>query len=374
MYFMGFVWTLWALIDSFVIHKIDTGEAIFRVFGYALVTTAAGMFGRLAILQFKYTATEQSESAQQSVEDVLLKFALTLNSTRKILDDWHSGLTAATETVGSANMSLIGAVESTRHELSTTVTAATKAYGIMLEATQSRLQEVVKEMGSTLTAALRGAVAAGLSDFGAQTVANLMEVREATTGLVATLKRTNTGLGKSVIDLTETINEAGRGMGEATGAVSSATLAIGRAFRDMTERINSGCDSILEATRAVTLGMSGLSEVIKSEITLGLDKIEVNPRVSLIVDQSLLDNSIAPLREGLDKINSITGKIERTLDTRVPTVVPSPDDVARRLEKTVAAAVVTLNGRLEHIQQSIQDLEANRKGNRRTWFPWSGRS
>jgi hypothetical protein len=156
--------------------------------------------------------------------------------------------------------------------------------------------------------------------------------------------------------------------------VSSATLAIGRAFRDMTERINSGCDSILEATRAVTLGMSGLSEVIKSEITLGLDKIEVNPRVSLIVDQSLLDNSIAPLREGLDKINSITGKIERTLDTRVPTVVPSPDDVARRLEKTVAAAVVTLNGRLEHIQQSIQDLEANRKGNRRTWFPWSGRS
>src|SRR2546421_11883668 len=24
MYFMGFVWTLWALIDSFVLHQIDT--------------------------------------------------------------------------------------------------------------------------------------------------------------------------------------------------------------------------------------------------------------------------------------------------------------------------------------------------------------
>src|SRR4051812_25500926 len=48
MYFMGFVWTLWALIDSFVIHRIDSSDAIFRTFGYALVTTAVGMFCRLA--------------------------------------------------------------------------------------------------------------------------------------------------------------------------------------------------------------------------------------------------------------------------------------------------------------------------------------
>src|SRR5947209_11787600 len=43
MYFMGFVWTLWALIDSFVL-RVNTSDAIFRTFGYALVTTATGMF------------------------------------------------------------------------------------------------------------------------------------------------------------------------------------------------------------------------------------------------------------------------------------------------------------------------------------------
>src|SRR6266404_6692408 len=67
-YFLGFLWTLWALIDSFVLKRSIGAEGAFRVFGYALVTTAAGMATRLYLLQFKYGAADQAAEAEFSVE------------------------------------------------------------------------------------------------------------------------------------------------------------------------------------------------------------------------------------------------------------------------------------------------------------------
>src|SRR5262249_44366707 len=48
-YFLGFLWTLYALIDNLIWRPSeDLGvKQILRIFGYALVTTAAGMFLRL---------------------------------------------------------------------------------------------------------------------------------------------------------------------------------------------------------------------------------------------------------------------------------------------------------------------------------------
>jgi hypothetical protein len=73
-YFLGFLWTLWALIDSFVIKKA-TAQNAFQVFGYALVTTLGGTATRLFLLNFKYTPGDQAAEAQFTVERSLQIFS-----------------------------------------------------------------------------------------------------------------------------------------------------------------------------------------------------------------------------------------------------------------------------------------------------------
>jgi hypothetical protein len=80
LYFLGFLWTLWALIDSFLLRGLSGAQGAFNAFGYALVTTAAGMFLRMHLLQFKYRGSEQAEEAQLSVEEALQRFATTMKT------------------------------------------------------------------------------------------------------------------------------------------------------------------------------------------------------------------------------------------------------------------------------------------------------
>jgi hypothetical protein len=374
MYFMGFVWTLWALIDSFVIRQINTGDAIFRVFGYALVTTACGMFGRLVILQFKYTGTEQSTGAQESVEDVLLKFAVTLDGTRKILDDWHASLAAATETINTGNASLVGAIDLAKHELHTTIVAATKSYGLMLDTTKSHLGSIVAGIGTDLSCTLRDSLTNGLSDFGAQTAANLTQVREATTGLVATIKRTNTGLGNSITDLTETVNATSRDLTSATSTLENAVATISGSVTQVTGTLDAFGESIRQATTGVAEKMAGFADVIKDEIKLGLDHIEVKPSVPLVVDESALVNSMAPLHGAMSGIGNSVRDIRATMDARIPNGVPAAAELARLVEKAVTDSVVAnLNGRLEAISRDVRDIQTKVNTKKSGWFTWSRR-
>ena len=68
-YFMGFLWTLWALIDLLIIGGSKLGaQDLYVAFGYALTATAAGMFCRLSILQFFRTVEDQENEAVDSID------------------------------------------------------------------------------------------------------------------------------------------------------------------------------------------------------------------------------------------------------------------------------------------------------------------
>jgi prefoldin subunit 5 len=369
MYFMGFVWTLWALIDSFVIHQIDTADAIFRTFGYALVTTAVGMFCRLSILQFKYTATEQTQEAEESIEEILVKFGASLQVAHKVLEAWHTTLDAATASIGTSNAGLIAAIEQTRSETTNTITAATRSWVAMLTTIQSRLESLLQHTGSDLKAALQEGVVDGLSDFGRQTSTNLDQVREATTGLVATLKRTNTGLGKSIMDLTEKVNEITAQVGAVPSTLASCSRQIHTTLDEMTKALNASVaawttaidnsrNSIASATAAITREMTGLATEIKREITLGLEGITVTPHVAVTVDDGILHNAITPLRDGLQHVAKQAGNIQEALNVRLPHTPPSTDDVVQGVDRVLQAAVGTILGRLELVEKDVQYLRA----------------
>lgn len=104
-YFMGFLWTLIALIDTVIVREI-TATLVFKGFGYALVTTGAGMFLRLLVLQFQETLPDRFLDAQEEIDKRVVTFSEELQkATREVerfreragqgLDERLSGLTAS---------------------------------------------------------------------------------------------------------------------------------------------------------------------------------------------------------------------------------------------------------------------------------------
>src|SRR5262245_45640698 len=70
LYYMGFLWGLFALIASFVVWPASklTSDAVLTTFGYALVTTFCGMLLRLVIIQFQDTPPDRLVLAQERID------------------------------------------------------------------------------------------------------------------------------------------------------------------------------------------------------------------------------------------------------------------------------------------------------------------
>lgn len=70
LYYMGFLWALFALIATFVFWPAPkmTADAVLTTFGYALVTTFCGMFLRLLIIQFQSTLPDRLVHAQETID------------------------------------------------------------------------------------------------------------------------------------------------------------------------------------------------------------------------------------------------------------------------------------------------------------------
>jgi predicted nucleic acid-binding Zn-ribbon protein len=81
-YFLGFLWTLWALIDALIFRGDSiTAAGMFKAFGYALITTASGMFVRLCIMQFQYTIPDQLSDARRGIEEDLSRLSTAFHRT-----------------------------------------------------------------------------------------------------------------------------------------------------------------------------------------------------------------------------------------------------------------------------------------------------
>ena len=92
LYFLGFLWTLVALIRALRGQEL-TSQTVFPAFGYALVTTAAGMLSRLLVIQFQETIPDQLADTQRDIEADLLALRDALRGARSEL----TALQVATE-------------------------------------------------------------------------------------------------------------------------------------------------------------------------------------------------------------------------------------------------------------------------------------
>jgi len=70
LYYMGFLWALFALIAAFVVWPTPklTADAVLTTFGYALVATFCGMLLRLLVIQFQETLPDRIVHAQEAID------------------------------------------------------------------------------------------------------------------------------------------------------------------------------------------------------------------------------------------------------------------------------------------------------------------
>jgi hypothetical protein len=151
-YFLGFLWTLYALIDSLIRGGGGiTADRIFTIFGYALVTTAVGMFIRLALIQFQRTVDDQLEDAQDDIDTRVKSFVDNLTRATLLLDHIAAQLAdhdrkLATEIEGLQKR--IQQVESTDVLMSKAMKSALSPVNVEAEQFAARVRELGGNVGT----------------------------------------------------------------------------------------------------------------------------------------------------------------------------------------------------------------------------------
>lgn len=385
-YFMGFLWTLWALIDSFVLRsRLDTSEEMFRAFGYALVTTAVGMFGRLAILQFKYTAVDQSQEAQESVEQLLRKFAQTLNETEVTLDDWRTGLHTGTNAIDECNKELQKVLTGIGTETDESVKLAIESLREGLKNAVFRIEAVIKTLGEQLQMSIKQGVAEGLSDLGTTTTELLKEMREETSSLLSAIKKgsldvtkSNTTVGGNFERMNHTLEAATARLETVAGTLSCTMGTAGERVEAAADRFDSELASIPNIVRADCRQASALlteiAEDVKKDVFDKLGSIDPSALTADRISESMV-RAIKPATEILDAIGANVKGIQDI-------VGPSRDgergslmsELHDRLPATMSAGVAKIHSRLESIEGQISTAIKQRQSVNKRWiWPWDGR-
>ena len=122
LYFLGFIWTLYALIDTLIVSGVAkiSADRLFVNFGYALVTTGLGMFLRMLVIQLEYSAPDQTTDARNSVARGLEDF-------RAELTQVIEALTASRGIINITTQEWSGTMTRTATEVSSSFGSASRA-------------------------------------------------------------------------------------------------------------------------------------------------------------------------------------------------------------------------------------------------------
>jgi hypothetical protein len=139
LYFMGFLWTLAALIDAVVSEEMKV-NTVFQAFGYALSTTGLGMALRVAVLQFQRTLPDQLEEGERSLEQSITALLDSLGRATQAADAIGRDVVAKTAPRVAELESVLGSLHSTFENV---VTA-------MLQETATTVDSELERASSTI--------------------------------------------------------------------------------------------------------------------------------------------------------------------------------------------------------------------------------
>jgi predicted nucleic acid-binding Zn-ribbon protein len=280
LYYMGFLWALFALIASFVVWPAPklTADAVLTTFGYALATTFCGMLLRLLVVQFQETAPDRLVHAQETID-------------RRVA--------ALTQQISDATMEIASFRDRAACELGSTL------QGLVHSLTEAR--EQIAEQHQAMTTTMSAGFESSLKDILGR-LATIQIPQEVLTTEVAKLVAT---VGKRGEEFEKAAQRLEKGLMQAAETVtrfgdslfgSEGAKQIGVAVNELSGTIKERTKQFAEMTTALEKGRTELDSQLNSLQSLRSAFATVSTQLSTLETElkSLSSNSIsADVRNGL---------------------------------------------------------------------------
>lgn len=325
-YFLGFLWTLYALIDSFVIHpEVSIAEAVFRAFGYALVTTATGMFLRLFLLQFGYSEEEQVRLAKQNVEEEIARFANELTRGTESIGNFHSGINSLRHSI----VEMRGSVDEVKNQMSDLTTQLAKLHKESLD----RLEEHTKKSINVLINELH------LTETRKQLQTEMEEevktLRKTISNIIQSLETTTKKFVETTTTQTENLLSSIQSVSNQIVQISVPSDLIEKTVGEQVSKLT---NTLAESTKGVQEALRLLSEQIGN----------------VHIPADIIENTITPRLEGSIRSfqEAIGGLAKQINDVRVPS-----DLVEKIVIQKVETATAGLTRSISALQEAINNVE-----------------
>lgn len=229
LYYMGFLWALFALIATFVIWPVPrlTVDAVLTTFGYALVATFSGMLLRLLVIQFQDAPEDRLVHAQETID---------------------RRLTALTQQIHDATMDITAFRDRVAGELEATLQNLVRS----LQEAREKITEQHRTMTTTMSASLESS----LQDV----VGRLAAIHIPQDMLTTEVAELVAALGKRGHDVEEAVQKLETSVTQAADTVtrfgeslygSETAKRIGAAVNELSTTIKERTDEFAGMTRAL---------------------------------------------------------------------------------------------------------------------------
>jgi len=323
-YFLGFLWTLWALIDSLVLRgKGPTSpDTALRVFGYALVTTFFGMGIRSYLLHFKYGGGDQAAEAELTVERNLQVLSSAMRDSQESVRAFHRNMEALTRNVEGLSKTLV-------------------TLDRQFAETHRRSVDAIKESITTVVAEIRGSLKAPIQEYG------------------RSIRTFTANVDQQSRLLTETLQKAS---GDVSQGLKEATEKAHKVIQETGERMASdhaGLAAHLQGQADRIVGeLSRLSDSLKS-VDLPVDALKTLAASFSQAERALAALSMILGPEGEMRINLFA--FAREVQIRTDDVGNALADVATRLRSIrvppeVAIEIASVTESIQGLQRAIGEL------------------
>lgn len=347
-YFLGFLWTLYALIDSFVIQPdVSIAEAVFRAFGYALVTTATGMLLRLFLLQFGYSEEEQVRLDKQNVEEEIAQFVNELTKGRESVEKFKKVIHNLNDSIST----LKGSVDEVKNQMSDLTTRFAKLHSESLtnieEQIKNSINDLIREIGLT---EIRKQVQTEIRD----EVGTLRKtISNTTRSLETATKKFVETTTVQMENLLSSIQNFSKQMTQISVPTDIVEKTIGN-------QVNELKNTLGESTRDVQKALTLLSEQI-SNIRISADIIEKTITAKLEESIGSFQEAIGSLAKQINDVHVSDDLVEKVATQKIDSSVAG-----------VTKSISTLQGAINNLEQSVRTVTAQVSAFRpkRWWNFW----
>jgi chaperonin cofactor prefoldin len=291
LYYMGFLWALFALIAAFAVWPAPklTTDSVLTTFGYALVTTFSGMLLRLLVIQFQDTPSDRLVDAEETIDRRMTALSQQINDATMEIASFRD---RASGELGGTLDDLVRSLEDVRDKIAeqhgTMATMMSAGFESSLKDILGRLAaiQIPQDMLMTEVSKLVSALGQRGEDIEAavrRLETGLMQVAESVTRFGESLYGSEAAkrIGAAVTELSSTIKQR-------TEEFASMTTTLERSHAELDGQVNS-----LQSLRSAFAKVSTQLTTLETELRdVSSHSLNVDVRNGLLNVRKAIQSSL----------------------------------------------------------------------------------